>query len=125
MNLPTVDLFKNPFIVDCPRAGTLEVYPNRDSLPYIDLYGIPEVQTLFRGTFRNQGWCEILDQMKQLNLFSYDPIDMTGMTYADLINHQSRVTGHESLVTSHQSLLHQALNWLGMFDDTPINRGMA
>jgi len=121
VNVPTIDLFKNPFIVECPRAGTLEVYPNRDSLIYIDLYGIPEVQTMYRGTFRNQGWCEILDEMKQLNLFSYDPIDMTGMTYTDLMKYQSRVTDHEFT----NSLAHQALKWLGLLDDTPINRGMA
>jgi len=146
VNIPTIDLFKNPFIVDCPRAGILEVYTNRDSLPYIDLYGIPEVQTLYRGTFRNQKWCEILDQMKQLNLFSYDPIDMTGMTYADLINHQSAVHSPQSAVHSPQSAVHspqsavhspqsavrspqstvyKALKWLGLFDPTPINRGMA
>ncbi len=125
VNVPTIDLFKNPFIVDCPRAGTLEVFPNRNSMPYIDLYGIPEVQTLYRGTFRNQEWCEILDQMKQLNLFSYDPIDMTGMTYADLINHQSAVHSPRSTVHSPQSTVYKALNWLGMFDNTPINRNQA
>ena len=122
VNVPTIDLFKNPFIVECPRAGILEVYPNRDSLVYIDLYGIPEVQTMYRGTFRNQGWCEILDEMKQLNLFSYDPIDMTGMTYADFINHQLTSSPVHQLTSSP---VHHALKWLGLFDDIPINRGMA
>ncbi|MFH1937789.1 MAG: saccharopine dehydrogenase C-terminal domain-containing protein, partial [Bacteroidota bacterium] len=91
VKIPTTNLFKNPILVDCPHVGILEVYPNRDSLAYVDLYGIPEARTLYRGTFRNQGWCEILDYMKQLNLFSYDSIDMTGMTYADLINRQLAV----------------------------------
>ena len=63
--------------------------------------------------------------MKQLNLFLYDPIDMTGMTYTDLMKYQARVTSHQSSVTSPESLTYKALNWLGMFDDTPINRGMA
>jgi saccharopine dehydrogenase-like NADP-dependent oxidoreductase len=53
-----------------PGVGQLEVYPNRDSLPYIELYGIPETRTMVRGTFRYPGWCEILDSMKKLRLIS-------------------------------------------------------
>ena len=29
-----------------------EGYPNRDSLPYRERYGIPEAQTILRGTLR-------------------------------------------------------------------------
>ena len=147
MNIPTIDLFKNPFLVDCPRAGMLEVYPNRDSLAYVDLYGIPEARTLFRGTFRYQGWCEIMDEMKRMNLFSYDPIDMTGMTYADLLSRQLAVgsnqiaqgTEHRAQDIPHHfttSPLHHgttvpphhgttALQWLGLFDNVPMNRTLA
>ena len=32
----------------------LEVLPNRNSLLYADLYGIPEARTVFRGTLRYQ-----------------------------------------------------------------------
>lgn len=32
----------------------LEGYPNRDSLKYRDLYGIPEAHTVIRGTLRYQ-----------------------------------------------------------------------
>lgn len=32
----------------------LEGYPNRDSLKYRDLYGIPEAHTVLRGTLRYQ-----------------------------------------------------------------------
>ncbi|MEI7663188.1 MAG: saccharopine dehydrogenase C-terminal domain-containing protein, partial [Bacteroidota bacterium] len=67
---PTRDLFKNPFSVNYPEIGELEVYPNRDSLAYKEIYGIPEAKTMFRGTFRYKGWCETLDAMKQLNLTS-------------------------------------------------------
>ena len=135
IEIQTRDLFKNPILVDCPQAGVLEVYPNRDSLAYKDLYGIPETRTLYRGTFRNRGWCEILDYMKQLNLFSYDPIDMTGMTYADLISRQLAVSSRQSSPPHHGTTApphhtttapwHHALKWLGLYDNTPINRGVA
>jgi len=65
VSVPTQDLFKNPFTVDYPEIGLLE-YIQQDSLAYKDIYGIPEAQTMFRGTFRYKGWCESLDLMKSL-----------------------------------------------------------
>ena len=58
------DLFKDRFSYNFPGIGDLEVYPNRDSISYIDIYGIPETKTMYRGTFRYKGWCETLDAMK-------------------------------------------------------------
>lgn len=42
--------------VDKRAGGELEWYPNRDSVKYREIYNIPEVQTLVRGTYRNVGW---------------------------------------------------------------------
>ncbi|HTX87566.1 MAG TPA: saccharopine dehydrogenase C-terminal domain-containing protein [Bacteroidales bacterium] len=120
VSIPTQDLFKNPFKVEFPGAGTFEVYPNRDSLAYKEIYGIPEAQTMYRGTFRYKGWCETLDLMKELDLISYDKSDMTGMTYADLMNRQ--LARHASRITRHGSYAMDALRWLGLFDDQPMNR---
>ncbi|MGH3739646.1 MAG: saccharopine dehydrogenase family protein [Micromonosporaceae bacterium] len=43
-----------------PVGGeTFEVYPNRDSLPFVDQYGIPDgwqLRTFVRGTLRLDGW---------------------------------------------------------------------
>jgi saccharopine dehydrogenase-like NADP-dependent oxidoreductase len=111
VKISTQDLFKNPILVECPQLGTMEVYPNRDSLAYKEVYGIPETQTLYRGTFRNQGWCGLLDFMKQLGLFSYDPVDLTGMTYADFFSRQlaggswqeAQGTGHRAQSTGHRA----------------------
>jgi saccharopine dehydrogenase-like NADP-dependent oxidoreductase len=36
--VPTEKLFKDTFKIQFPKVGELEVYPNRNSLPYIDLY---------------------------------------------------------------------------------------
>jgi len=76
--VPTQDLFKNPKSLNFPDVGILEIYPNRDSLPYIDLYGIPETATMFRGTFRYKGWCETLDAIKALKLISNESYDLNG-----------------------------------------------
>jgi saccharopine dehydrogenase-like NADP-dependent oxidoreductase len=120
VSIPAKDLFKNPFNINFPGVGILDVYPNRDSIAYKDIYGIPEAQTMYRGTFRYPGWCETMDVIKQLNLISYDEYDMTGMTYADMVSKELS----DSKILSSDSHALQAIKWLGLLDDSPMNRGV-
>ena len=128
--IPTEDLFKNPLSVDFPGVGLLEVYPNRNSMPYIDLYGIPETKTMMRGTFRYPGWCESLDAMKALRLLTADEYDFTGMTYADMLamligaddpaGIRKKASGFLGLDEDSHAL--EALEWLGIFSDKDMAR---
>lgn len=130
VQIPTMDLFRNPFRVDYPEIGTLEVYPNRDSLAYQEIYGIPEAKTVFRGTFRYPDWCEIINSLKKLNLISYDKMDMTGMTYLQLIQKQAGLNGTtdvkkgvaDFLGLPVSSVSIEALDFIGMFSEMPMNR---
>jgi saccharopine dehydrogenase (NADP+, L-glutamate forming) len=130
--VPTAELFRNPASVEFKGVGKLDIYPNRDSISYIDIYGLPEVKTMMRGTFRFPGWCDTLDAIKQLNLISYDKFDMTGMTYAQLISHQLGVENTNHLRNKVATYLGieanahalDAIEWLGLFEDSPMNRGM-
>jgi saccharopine dehydrogenase (NADP+, L-glutamate forming) len=79
------DLFKDRFTCLFPGIGELEVYPNRDSISYSGIYGIPEAKTMYRGTFRLRGWCEALDAMKSLNMLDDVIKDYAGMTYAEFL----------------------------------------
>lgn len=128
--VPTEDLFKNPLSVDFPGVGKLDVYPNRDSIPYIDLYGIPETSTIMRGTFRYPGWCESLDAMKALKLLTYDNYDFTGKSYAEMLAmligerdaSDIRLKVASYLGKSIDSRALKALDWLGLFSDTLMLR---
>jgi saccharopine dehydrogenase-like NADP-dependent oxidoreductase len=130
VNIPSKDLFKATFFTNFPNVGELEVYPNRDSINYIDIYQIPEAKTMFRGTFRYRGWCETIDTMKELNLISEEPIDLKGKTYADLIAHQINEDDSTDIKKKTANYLNisedahalKALEWLGLFDDKPMNR---
>lgn len=126
-----IDLFKNPFSVDFPEVGRLEVYPNRDSMPYIELYGIPETKTIFRGTFRHPGWCETLDAMKRLHLITSNEYDFTGKTYAEFVatligendGADIRQKAASYLNLPADSYAFDAMEWLCLFDNTPMGRG--
>ena len=85
ISIEPVSLFKDRFTYFFPGIGDLEVYPNRDSISYIDIYGIPEAKTMYRGTFRFKGWCGTLDLMKSLNMLDDTVSDFSGMTYAQFI----------------------------------------
>lgn len=128
INLDTSDLFKNPMEIDFPKVERMHVYPNRDSLPYIDLYGIPEVKTMYRGTFRYENWCSALDLLKELNLTSYEELDLKGKTFAQItaeingLNTRSLkedIKSKFNLDDSDAGL--KAIEWLGVLDSKPIH----
>lgn len=130
--VPTEDLFKNPLSVDFPGVGKLEIYPNRDSMPYIELYGIPETKTMMRGTFRHPGWCESIDAMKALKLITSDQYDFTGKTYADFVammigasdSTEIRKKTAAYLGIDEKAYALVAIEWLGLFSDQLMNRGV-
>ena len=61
--------------VNITPGFAFEGLPNRDSLKYRDLYGIPEAQTMMRGTLRYEGFSALLHQFKGLGLLSQKPVD--------------------------------------------------
>ncbi|OFX75428.1 MAG: hypothetical protein A2X12_05775 [Bacteroidetes bacterium GWE2_29_8] len=133
MVVETANLFKDPLKINIKTLGTLEVYPNRDSISYIDIYKIPEVKTIMRGTFRYENWCEIIDGFKRLNMIGYDNHDMSNKSYIDMLydlNNISRGNDIKTDIIKHLDLnnnnkLIEAMNWLGMFSGKKIERNEA
>ncbi len=130
IELNTADLFKNPLLLNFPKVGELDIYPNRDSLSYIDIYGIPEAKTIFRGTFRFKGWCETLDVLKALKLTLPEKYDFTGKSFAGAV---AMVNGFDSekgikktiaakLNIPENAYALNAIEWLGLFSEQKMNR---
>ena len=131
---PTSDLFKEPLQIAFPEVGAMEVYPNRNSLPYIEIYGIPEVKTMYRGTFRYKNWCEALDVLKALNLTSYDTHELTGLSYAAFTAKIADVPAEDiknaiakKLNLANNAVALSAMEWLGLFSEEKVhlNEGSA
>jgi saccharopine dehydrogenase-like NADP-dependent oxidoreductase len=73
VNVDGKNLFKSAR--DITLAGpsmALEHIPNRDSLPYQAAYKIPEATSIYRGTLRYKGFCEIMGAFASLGLFNMD-----------------------------------------------------
>jgi saccharopine dehydrogenase-like NADP-dependent oxidoreductase len=127
VKLDTSELFANPLEIEFPGVEKMHVYPNRDSLPYIDLYGIPEVKTMYRGTFRYVGWCAALDLLKALHLTTYEELDVKGKTYAQICARlngfgadtlREEIMGKFNLEEKDPGL--QAIEWLGVLDQKQV-----
>ncbi len=124
------NLFRDLFSYDFPGVGEMEVYPNRDSISYIDIYGIPEVSTMFRGTFRYKGWCETLDAMKALKMLDGSIADYTGMDYSVFLAERTGVSANDlrkkvalKLGIPENSAAVESLEWLGFFGNEKMNCG--
>ena len=127
VEVPGDELFRAPEIVDFPGLGRFEGYPNRDSTPYVDGYGIPEARTLFRGTLRNERHCAAWYPWVKLGLLRLDERDdFDGMTYGTFMRDLIGTKGDpKSALAAKLGLAEDApaianLDWLGMFADEPI-----
>lgn len=84
--LPFHAVFERTWTVEVEGVGTLEAYPNRDSLTYEAVLGLRKTSTIIRGTLRYPGWCETWQQIIRLGLAN-EALRMTNlknMSYAEL-----------------------------------------
>lgn len=65
----------------------LYVYPNRDSVPYKEIYGFENCTSLMRGTIRYKGFCEILAAFNDLGLLNSEDTGLRFLNWVDLIQH--------------------------------------
>ena len=128
VDVPGDELFREPEIVELPGLGSFEGYPNRDSTPYVGLYDIEEVETLFRGTLRNERHCASWYPWVKLGLFQKDArSDLDGLTYSGFMQKVLGTTGDPKSVLSKKLGLSERapaianLEWLGLFADEPIS----
>lgn len=127
IEIPTENLFKNPLKIDFPGVEMMEVYPNRNSLAYIDMYDLPNIQTIYRGTFRYPNWCETMDAIKALGLVKSNKQNFDGKTYKDLVAEQINVypkNVKEKVAEKLNLNIHDpaiiSMDWLGFFSSERI-----
>ena len=125
------NLFKDPLILDFPKVGKLEVYPNRDSLHYLDVYSLQKAKTILRGTIRYEGWCDVLTDIKEMKLISDRYIYVKKKTHAQFIAAINGIPFNGDVDQLKSELAEQnniaedsptmkKLEWLGLFDNNTL-----
>jgi saccharopine dehydrogenase-like NADP-dependent oxidoreductase len=66
--VPYHQLFRSAGKTTIPGLGEFEVYPNRDSLQYREVYNLPDIRTMIRGTIRKPGFCKAWNVFVQLGM---------------------------------------------------------
>jgi saccharopine dehydrogenase-like NADP-dependent oxidoreductase len=109
-------------------VGPLELYPNRDSLHYVEVYGLHDVADMMRATLLYPGFCETMRAVNALGLLELTERDHpAGASWRDLTAARlapgpgairERVAGALGLDPGHAVL--ERLAWAGLFEDTPL-----
>jgi saccharopine dehydrogenase-like NADP-dependent oxidoreductase len=134
-NLPYHLIYRDCNKLNVEGVGDFEVYPNRDSLRYKDLYGLEETSTLIRGTMRHPGFCDAWNSLVHLgatndsNLFNING----KVTYRDFTSNLLPKNNHsddsvETKIARHLEIQENSeimvkLKWLGLFDEKPLPDG--
>ncbi|WP_298531093.1 saccharopine dehydrogenase C-terminal domain-containing protein [uncultured Algibacter sp.] len=86
--IPYNRLFRRTEFLEIDNYGRFEVYANRDSLKYQNIYGLEQVKTLYRGTIRRVGFSRAWNIFVSLGMTddSYIIDDSENMSYRDFIN---------------------------------------
>jgi len=133
--IPYQQLFQRTTPVTVPMCGAFEGYANRDSLHYIETYGLEGIRTMVRGTLRYPGYCSAWNILVQLGCCddTYDLEDVGKMTHAQFISAfldgapgedpEPKIASRFHLAPSSPEL--QRLRWSGFFSDEPIGLGRA
>jgi saccharopine dehydrogenase-like NADP-dependent oxidoreductase len=126
--IPYQQLFTRTTPVVVPGFGAYEGYANRDSLKYLETYRLPHIQTMVRGTLRNQGFCRAWNVLVQLGCCedSYVMEDIATMTHREFLqSFLSASEPTEKVITELFSLKADGeelkrLTWSGLFSNETI-----
>lgn len=133
--IPYNRVFRQTEYVNVHGIGEFEAYANRDSLLYKTIYGLENIPTLIRGTLRYPGFCRAWDALVRLGWTddTYPIIESEQMTYRQLVEAylqgvwKSYPDGYDLkkrladfLKIDHQDEIIKKLDWLGIFEDIPI-----
>jgi saccharopine dehydrogenase (NADP+, L-glutamate forming) len=123
------NLFLNKRLETIEGLGEFEVYPNRDSMPYKDLYDLKDAETVMRGTYRNIGWCDTFKKIVDLGLVDETPRDnLKGITYKQMMANLVGAAANEDVAEktaakvglAGNSEVIRRLEWLGLFSDEKV-----
>lgn len=129
--IPYHKVFRRTEIVEIEGYGKFEGYANRDSLKYRSVYGLDDVQTMYRGTFRRPGFSKAWNCLVELGATddSYVISNSAEMTHREFTNTFLAYHPTDSVELKLRQYLKidqddvdlwEKLTYLGLFSNEPI-----
>lgn len=128
--IPYHKVFRRTEVIELEGYDEFEVYGNRDSLKYLDLYNLKGIKTLYRGTMRRVGFCRAWDLFVQLGMTddTYLMEGVESMTHRDFVNSFLFYHPTDSVETKLAQVLRldldseefRKLKWLNLFEPIPV-----
>ena len=130
--IPYSRLFKEHKTVHIQGMGDYEMYANRDSLLYREVYGLSDIPNILRGTLRHKGFCDAWNALIKIGLTdgSYPILSASKITYHELMEaYLGDNTGIGSVKDRVAQMIGERphspvmkkLDWLGLFRKKKIN----
>ena len=128
--LPYNKLFKRTDSIAVDGFGKFEAYANRDSISYKDVYGLPNIKSIYRGTLRRPGFCRAWDVFAQLGAtddtlviensedLTYRQFFNSFTAYDKILPLEMKIKNYCGLQTDQKTM--DKLTWLGIFENKPI-----
>lgn len=85
--IPYNRLYTQNDVIEMDGYGKFDAYANRDSISYIDVYGLQSIKTMVRGTLRQHGYCRAWNVFIKLGLTD----DTSLITHTDKLTYTSLV----------------------------------
>ncbi|MBL7932975.1 MAG: saccharopine dehydrogenase NADP-binding domain-containing protein [Bacteroidia bacterium] len=105
--IPYNRIFSQTDTVTMDAYGRFDAYANRDSISYIDVYGLKNIKTMLRGTFRQAGYCKAWNIFVKLGLTD----DTSKITHANKLTYSSLIASF--LPTSKGDLKQRLKQFIG------------
>lgn len=124
--IPYHQIFERTDTFNIENYGHFEGYANRDSLKYIDAYGLNGIETMYRGTFRRPPFCKAWQIFVSLGMTDDNYIidDSSKLSNRDFLNlflpakGGSVIENFIAVTGCYQgSEVYKMMDWLGLFDD--------
>jgi saccharopine dehydrogenase-like NADP-dependent oxidoreductase len=129
--VPYNRIFAQTRTIEVPNMGEYEVYVNRDSLLYRELYDLGPIPNLLRGTIRHKGFSKAWDALVKIGLTdaSFPILDSEEITYHELLDaYVANSAPGNSVKEKVANLIGETvdsetikkLDWLGLFSKKKI-----
>ncbi len=112
------------------NLGEFEMYPNRDSLKYREIYRIEDIKTIIRGTLRRSGYSKAWNVFVQLGMTddTYKMANSEKLTKREFLNSFLPYHPTDSVEQKLKRIIPDTqdegvfnkLKWLGLFENEPI-----